>query len=319
MSLERYALRRMLPGDAPGVAACARAIYGESYARPEIYSPRALLTHNGSGAWISLVAVHDGHVVGHMALEPSAMGRVAEMGMGMVLPEHRRHGVLERLRDFAVAESTRLGLGGQFVELETSNVAAQNLANRSPAQPTGLTLGLWPGAPRRSFLRYFRYLDKPAAMTLDVPERHREIVARIYAQLGVEVRFTPGAGAQGDERLWVERHSAWGSVFVAARGVSLATIAELEAFHAAFVADASLEAAFLEVPLAQAQGAALCAAAERLGFFFCGVSPHGAHDGDALRLQRLKTPVVLPELGHPMARELWAHVEAAQRDAGNQV
>src|SRR5262249_1544781 len=120
-----YVLRRMSPDDAPGVCACARAIYGDAYPRLELYAPAALIDKNASGEWISMVALDGSQVVGHMALEPSSRetgGRVAEMGMGMVLAEHRRHGVLEQLRDFVVAESARIGLAGQFVELETSNL-----------------------------------------------------------------------------------------------------------------------------------------------------------------------------------------------------
>jgi hypothetical protein len=290
----------MLPEDAPGVCACARAIYGDEYPRPELYSPTALVEMNARGEWISMVAVAGQEVVGHMALEP--LGRVAEMGMGMVLAEHRRHRVLEHLRDFVVAESERIGLAAQFVELELHNLAAQGLANRSPAQPCGLTLGLWPGEPRRSFLRYVRLIERPKEVHVHVPDRHLDVLERIYGQFGVRVVQGP-AYASGAGGLREERHDAWGSVFLLADDVGPETFAALDRF--AF----DVEAAFLEFPIAQEGSAELCARAEERGFFFSGVSPHGAREGDALRLQRLARPIALPaELSHPVGTAIAQHI-----------
>ena len=50
---------------------------------------------------------------------------------------------------------------------------------------------------------------------------------------------------------------------------------------------AGAEAIFLELPLAQAGTPALCEAAEAAGFYFSGIGPAFATDGDALLGQLL--------------------------------
>jgi hypothetical protein len=302
-----YELRRLRPEDAAGVRDCVARVYGDGYPRSDLYSPEAIARNDATGACISVVAAHaDGGVVGHMALEPSVLGRTAEMGTGVVLPEHRGHGLLERLRDFVVAEATRLGLGGQFVEIEVGNVAAQTLANRSPARPCGLTLGLWPGSPRRSYVRYFRYLDRPGSVVLHAPPRYGDVLARTYDQLGVPATFGGPGPPRQDHAMIVEARPSWGSTFAWVGGVGETTAAEIERFHATFEGDPRFSAAFLELPMAQPATVEAVAVAERLGFFYGGVSPWGSPEGDALALQRVKGKFAVDRLEptHPFAREL---------------
>jgi hypothetical protein len=90
------------------------------------------------------------------------------------------------------------------------------------------------------------------------------------------------------------------------------TAAEVRRARADLVTTAGVEAVFLELPLAQPGTAALCLAAEADGFFFSGIGPHFAADGDVLRLQYLAVPLdtarlqVLPGFG----QELLAYVAA---------
>jgi hypothetical protein len=78
------------------------------------------------------------------------------------------------------------------------------------------------------------------------------------------------------------------------------------------------EVVFLEVPLAQAGTPQLCAAVEREGFFFSGLGPRFAGDGDALRLQWLKDELDVAQLQieSAFARELVAYVASEQRRVG---
>ncbi len=312
-----YTLRRFRAEDAPAVGECVARIYGQGYPRAELYAPEAIVHHNATGAWISFVAEDPrGRVVGHMALELSANGPVAEMGMGMVLPEHRQHRLVERMRDLIVEEARGRGLAGQFVEIATDNAAAQAMANRSLARPCGLTLGLWPGGAsdepraRRSFVRYFRYLRAPVVAVAHAPAHHHEVLARIYAELGAPVTLGHGAPPEGRDRMSVERHAGWQSTFIAVQEIGEDTAAALTVVHRAFEDDAAMESAYLELPLAQPGAASACAHAEELGFFFSGVCPHGARDGDALRMQCLKgeAPIARASLTHPFARELVDYV-----------
>jgi hypothetical protein len=75
------------------------------------------------------------------------------------------------------------------------------------------------------------------------------------------------------------------------------------------------------LPLAQGGTPYLCEAAEAEGFFFSGVLPHFAPDGDFLRLQYLNTELN-PERIHlysPFAKEFLTYIlQERERVAGNQ-
>jgi len=323
-----FTFRRLLPADAAGVTSLVVRVYGTTYLRAELYSPDDIVRRNQAGEWISAVAHDDtGAIVGHAALELAPHGPVAELTMGMVLPQHQRHGILEGLRDFLIEEAHRRDLQGQFVEMGTDNLAAQAAANRSPARPFGLTLGLWPAVvrvagrveppstARVSFVRYFRYLQKPSRVVLHVPSHHHDMLGRIYAQHGVALEMGAEAALEGDGELSVERCPEWQSVFLTVRRVGADTPSQLDAAARAFHSDPGLESAYLELPMEQPGAAAACLHAEGLGFFFSGVSPFVAGGGDALRLQLLARD---PELGrlrvtHPFAQELLAYV-ATERE-----
>ena len=61
--------------------------------------------------------------------------------------------------------------------------------------------------------------------------------------------------------------------------------------RADLVETAGVGAVFLELPLAQPAAAHVCEAAEADGFFFSGIGPRFAADGDVLRLQYLAEPL----------------------------
>src|SRR4051794_14892117 len=123
-----YEARLLLPGDAPGVRACTLAVHGDDYPRTELYCPEEIVRRNDTNEWISAVAVDaSGTVLGHTALELSPRGPIAEIGMGMVLPAHRRRGILEVLRGLLVEECLRRGIDGRFAEVDVANAGAQGL------------------------------------------------------------------------------------------------------------------------------------------------------------------------------------------------
>jgi hypothetical protein len=210
------------------------------------------------------------------------------------------------------------------VELGTLDTAAQVLAARAPVVPCGLTLSLWPDfarsraggrspRPRRqSFLRCFRYLVRPEPATVHVPARHRDIVGRLVARLGREPRFGEGAPAAGPGRISVRSHVPLQSLLVVVERVGENTVSRLCELAEAFGRDAGMEAAFLDLPLADPGAASLWERAEDLGFFFGGVTPFTFGAGDGLRLQLLKgdAELGLLRLVDPFAQELLAHVAA---------
>src|SRR5262245_34460532 len=127
-SVRTYLIRRLTPEDAAGVAELVRCIYGDSYqmVHPEIYHPTQILRLNSTDELVSVVALDaTGNVVGHYALERPEPSSIAEAGEAMVLPEHRHHQLMERMRAQLEEEAHRLSLAGIFGQAVTNHLFTQ--------------------------------------------------------------------------------------------------------------------------------------------------------------------------------------------------
>src|SRR5262249_47256882 len=97
--LPEYSVRLLTPDHAGAIPALAERINGLSYAHREVFQPEELLRLNREGRLISVVALSgDGTVVGYFGLERPDLGPIAETAAAMVLPEHRHHHVMEKMR-----------------------------------------------------------------------------------------------------------------------------------------------------------------------------------------------------------------------------
>jgi hypothetical protein len=321
-----YTVRRLLPADAGGVGDCARAIYGDSYMHREVYEPERLVALNAADELVSVVALDGGgRVIGHFALERGVYPEVAEEGEAMVLPGHRHHHLMEAMRELLGQEARRLDLLGLFGDAVTNHVFTQKLHQRFGLAPCAVELGALPRSfhnmpeplpQRMSLLVGFKYLRAPVGAPVYLPERHRAVCARIYEGLGVRVEVRDGGAAAPQGSLAVEVNTAIQAATIRVGRVGQDTAAEVVRARERC---SGTEAVFLELPLAQPGAAAACEAAERAGFFFCGIGPSFAADGDALRLQLLKVPldVALVQIDAPFARALVAYVARERERVGH--
>ncbi|MFO0809086.1 MAG: hypothetical protein U0746_10715 [Gemmataceae bacterium] len=319
-SLSTYAIRRLLPADAPGLVECVRAIYGTSYVHPELYDAEQIVRLNDAGELVSFVALDgDGRVVGHYALVRPRPGGLAETGEAMVLPEHRHHELMDRMREVLEAEAARLGVAGLFGHLVTNHVFSQRVVERFGETPCAALFG-WsprtfhnmaePLAQRLTTLLYFKYLCRPASVPAYLPAYHRPICERVYGLLSVGVEPQAGTAANcmgelvADFREDLER----GGIRVTRVGADTPTaiVAARDQLRGQ-----GAEAVFLELPLAQAGTPDVCRAAEEAGFWFAGIAPGFATDGDALLLQWLDVTIDIHalQIDHPIGRELAEYAE----------
>jgi hypothetical protein len=320
-AVESYRVRRMQPSDASGVVACLRSIYGSTYVHPELYNPAEIVRLNESLQLVSVVTVDaTEQVVGHYALERPQLSRIAEAGVAVVLPEHRHHQLMERMRVVLEQEAATLQLVGLFGHAVTNHTFSQRVDERFQEEPCALSLG-WsprtfhnlaePLSQRMSELLYFKYLKRPSQATIFLPAHHAVWCMRIYEELGIAVTNVPGESPQGSGELTVTTRRDLGRAVVHVKRLGENSIETIESL----VEDLShqgAEAIFLELPLAQAGTPGVCLAAESLGFFFSGIGPSFAEDGDALRLQKLSAPLdpslILVQSAH--ARDLLGYVVA---------
>jgi hypothetical protein len=295
-----------------------REVYGDSYYPPYLYDPEQIIRRNEAEQLVSVVALDGaGQVVGHYALERPPQGSVAEASDALVLPEHRHHHLMEEMRIRLREEAVRLGLVGLVGYAVTNHVFSQRADEHIGARPCGVALGLWPQTfhnmpeplpQRMSFVIYFRYL-RPPVEVLHVITHHHDMLGRIREQYGVPVRLQEAGRAEGpgEISLELEVDVQAGSIRVDRVGSDTAD-AIRRARRDLFAV--GVKALTLELPLAQPGTAELCRAAEEEGFFFCGLGPAFAGDGDALLMQFLAADLDLSlvQTDGPFAKELLAYV-----------
>jgi hypothetical protein len=303
-------------------------VYGESYIHPEMYQPDRIARMNETGQLVSFVAVDSaGTVVGHYALERPDLGPVAEEGEALVLPEHRHRYLMEGLRELLEEEARRMGLTGLFGRAVTNHIYSQRVQEHFGLRPCGVSLGASPrtmhnmpeALPQRmSLILAFKYLQPPQQVAVHAPPHHQATCARIYEHLGVAVEFLPPGPAEGPGVVEVSFLPAKQQALVRVRRVGTDTAAEVARARRELSAGSGVEVIFLELPLAQAGTPGLCRAAEEAGFYFSGVGPCFARDGDALRLEALNVEldVALLQIETPFARELVEYVARERERVG---
>jgi predicted N-acetyltransferase YhbS len=315
-----YTIRRMTPPDAAAIPELTNRVNGPGYIHAEVYHPERLLRLNESGHLVSIVALHvESDVVGHYALERPDLGPVAETGEAMVLPEHQHHHLLDRMRTVLEEEARKIGLAGVFGNAVTHHVFSQRTEEKFECRPTGILLAASPASAHRlegdypqrvSLLSYFKYLCQPGDAVAYLPEHHRAVAGRIYERLDRKVRFGEPAALSGPGKLSssYEPNTQQGVIRVQEPGSDSAD--EIEAARHGLLGNFGAEVVYLELPLSNPRSADLCADAERLGFFFSGISPQAPGQGDVLRLQFPKVPLDLGllQIEGEFARELLAYI-----------
>jgi histidine kinase-like protein len=320
-----YSIRRFRPGDAIGVAQCVYRSFGYSYGDADLYYPDRLVHLNETGQLVSLVALDEaGAVVGHLGLERPDLGAIAESSDAAVAPAHRHRHLLERLRALAEDEARGLGLAGLVGYPVTTHPFSQRMDEAVGARLCGVVLGQLPRAtafkgittepsPQRvSTLLYFKYMGAPGPAIVHAPQHHRAMLERLYANLGVPVEYRTPAPATGAGRLVVSLDRQWGYGEILVDVVGVDTMTEIHRARTDLCGVAETEVVYLYLPLAQAGTPEACARAEGEGFFFSGVGPRFAKDGDALCLQYVggELDTRLLQISSPFGKELLDYVTA---------
>lgn len=313
-----YTIRHLHPSDAPGVTRIVEMIYGDSYYPRTLYEPAQIIELNEHGKLVSAVALDPGgEVVGHYGLERPRLGLVAEASDALVQEQHRHHHLMEQMRLLLRERAVAMGLVGLVGYPVTNHLFSQKADEHIGAWPCGVALGLWPRSfhnmpeelsQRMSFVIYFRYL-RPMASVRHVATRHSQIIQRIYQQRDIEVELFEPAPATGSSEIVIEQEPEVQTATIHVRRVGADSGQEIEHARRQLCLDGA-RAVILELPLAQPGTSELCEAAEGAGFFFSGVGPAFAEDGDVLLLQYVgeEIDVALLQIESPIAKEVLAYV-----------
>jgi anti-sigma regulatory factor (Ser/Thr protein kinase)/GNAT superfamily N-acetyltransferase len=329
-----YTIRLVLPEDAIRVAQLMYRVYGYTYPRVDIYYPERLAHNIKIGTKVGVVAVaENGEIVGHAGIMRPNLGSLAELGQLAVAPLHRGQGLNKRLGERLQEAIRRLGLLGLYAEAVTVHTISQEGCEGQGFHVAGIELlhvkihfkkleiiqhelgyqdkDSGPGFEGETALVfYFHHLAPPETTRVCAPDRHRKVLAKIYRNLGAPVEFLKPGPVTGPGRLAVQFNPNFGAGFIQVNRIGTDTFPEINQACRDLCDLAGAAVVFLDLPLAQGGTPDLCDAAETVGFFFSGVRPRFASDGDFLRLQYLNAALD-PErihLASPFARELLDYI-----------
>lgn len=294
-------VRLMQPEDAPGVVELYRGVYGDEYPVKAVYDAEDVIRQQENGDMIRIICrTGEGRVIGQTAAYRSCLSNPAlyEEGQGIVLPEFRNQGILERCMTYSNREIYPQKMEQLWGEAVCNHVFMQKACVRLGWYETGLEIDLMPAASykkeqssqgRVSALLMFKSY-KNRAQNVYLPEFYEDSLRYIYSVYDFGHTYLP-AGAS----LPTAPTRGESQIFDGA-GVARFTIMELggdfekcllgqeeEALHK----DACILQVYLN--LASPAGSAAVEILRRRQYFLGGVLPRW-FDTDGLLMQRIINP-----------------------------
>ncbi len=332
---EAFSIRLVRPEDAVQLTQLLYRVYGYTYPHRGFYYPEWISHNVATGRLLGVVAVTPGgDIVGHDGFLRLALAPLGELGILAVAPAYRGQGLLKRMSQRLQEEIERLRLLGLYGQAVTIHTISQEAAEERGLRVAGLKLldlqahfeilpqgrppsSQWekeaaPGLQRLSTVFYFKYLrpPPPGPQAVCAPLRHRAMLAKIYDNLGMPVRFVEGNSPQGPGEMKVHYDQTLGVGAIQVNRIGGDSFPEIAQARRDLCALAGAKVVGLSLPLAQGGTPDVCRAAQADGFLFSGILPHFAPDGDFLRLQYLNAdldPAGI-HLYSPFARELLAYI-----------
>jgi RimJ/RimL family protein N-acetyltransferase len=327
---ETFTVRPFSPADAHELIRLLYRTYGYSYPFEHLYYPERLIALNADGSLLSLVAISSqAELVGHVALFFSKEnGALAELGAAVVHPDFRGHGCLRQLTEYALAEGRRRQLQALYGRPVTNHIYSQKVSEDLGFKPCGLLVGFGPAflsfkkihedlSQRESMILIYRSLRPMPPVKIFPPPRHRDVILKIYAGLGLtpEAADSSATSPSPDDppgNLDISMFPAGGIALIKMKAIGPDSLHQLRQ-NLKHLCLGRFEVINLHLDLCRPAVAQLVTQCESLGFFFAGLLP-GLNNTQTLILQYLNNvPLDYDkiQLHSPATREILAYVQEA--------
>lgn len=321
---EDVEVRDFREGDAIRISRTIYRAYGYTYPNEDLYYPEKIAKLNASGKLISVVCCDKTteEVVGHYALERPGLGSIAESGQAVVSPGYRGFNLMGKMRDLLEKKAVNLQLEGIMSQPVTSHSYSQKVNLKFGSQPCGFTFALVPEklsfrqinqslSQRESCMLYFKPF-KQRERTLFLPERHREVIQKIYAELAIP--FQEGTKEMMDQeepgQVLSAYSSDWGFGEITVKRFGKLNLPEIKRSLYDLLYTMKAYVIFLYLPLEESDLSELIESLEKEKFFFSGIIPSYMDGKDVIKFQYLNGTIDISkiEILGDHASELFAYV-----------
>ncbi len=323
----QYSIGPMRTEEAVDISRLAYYAYGYTYPYENIYYPDRIARLNEDGTLCSYLArMEDGSIIGHSALiRNSLSGNNLEIGIAFSNPEFRGMGIMNRLWEALIIKAKADKVCGIYAMTVTTHPYSQKAAHHFGMKDCALLVSKVPilkfnnieekEHARESIMIAYRILNTPKQLRIYLPERHRDIISRIYEKLGflpelmkAELNKDKLKGMQ--TKLALKPDTAFITAEIQLLQYGEQTVKNVNENLKQFCIE-RYETIYLSLILEDPYTALFTPEFEDLGFFFAGVHP-GDEGNNHLVLQYLNNQAVdysLLELDDEFGKELADYVK----------
>jgi len=318
-----YRLSVATPDDAEDIAKLIYRTYGYTYAKESIYFPKKNEQALSAGdKFAVMVRSSSGEAVGHFAVLRNTDSNIGEVAEVVVSPPHRRRGLMTRMLNALIGLAKKEGLQALFGEAVAVHLISQNVNHKLGFHSSALLLASLPVTKYRDLVESypqdvsvvvdFLLLDQIESRQVYLPEKYRNVLAKIYARQGIHLidkqpeEFRPAGETQFSLSIQYDNKSA--CVVVEDYGADLE---ELIAKLTASAREEGLHTAFFDLPLDHPGTTSAVGAFEKQQYLFGGLMFMFHKERDYLRMQCTTSPLDmnLVYVYSDMAREIKRQVE----------
>jgi anti-sigma regulatory factor (Ser/Thr protein kinase)/GNAT superfamily N-acetyltransferase len=307
----KYTFRQMEPSEAADVSRCIYRAYKYTYLNEDLYFPERIEARNRDCRMISFVAVTDSsEVVAHFALLPRPNRKSAEVGVAVVVPEHRKKKLMKILLHKLVVEAKKRGFLALYGNAFTMHTLSQRTNLKFDFSESALQLGVFPPGTigimcdkglkgAGNVLTFFKYLKYPTENEIFLPIRHEKTLKKIYTGLGIKKEFktgslNPAPPKREESEIYLSIKPFHKTAYVEIKEAGLDLDRRLKAKRME-LADKDFNAIYVDLDLSNPHTPWAAEKLEEIGFFFSGLFPE-FYASDALRLQYYMTDVIYDEI-----------------------
>ncbi len=323
-------IRPMRPEEATEVSRCIYRTYRYTYLKEDLYFPERIETMNRDGKMVSIVAVNEkDEVAGHFAIMPRPNGKVAEIGVAVVMPRYRGRGIMKKMLTRLMDEARERSLYALYGNALTVHALSQRANLKFGFHETALQLGWIPPGSTRvikerglkgagNILTFFKYLKETPPYPVFIPGHYSKILSRIYAGLGLmRVQEPPMpitmAVLTPESEINLKLKPLHRTAIIEVRRFGKDFLERLRA-KTSELSRRNFNALYMDLELRDPFTPEAALMAEDLGFFFSGLLPDFS-GGDILRLQRYNTRVCYDEIhtSSVFGNEIVKYIESEDR------